>query len=164
MASAAITGTILDETKVFHIQQGGRVIRNTLTDAEWVLTVGEDNAITQALIDGMTSDKSEATGWNAVVKAGLTFNDVVRISATIVDVTLPAFPTYWLTNPETITVTIPDSAVDEVGASEKVLTLSCEGTFVVDVEKVLTVDCTGVVVADVRKTISVTSSFTTAVV
>jgi hypothetical protein len=70
-----------------------------------VATVGQDNAITTALINGIDSAQVEAAGWDAVVKIGLTFNDVTRTSATVVTVTLPAFATYDITAAETVTVT-----------------------------------------------------------
>ena len=51
-----------------------------------------------------------------MVKAGLTFNEVTRTSATVVTITLPAFPTCDITVNETITVTVPATAVASGGA------------------------------------------------
>lgn len=62
-----------------------------------------------AFIAGLDSAQSEATGWDAVVKAGLTSANVARTSDTIATVTLPAFGTYNITAQETITDTIPGS-------------------------------------------------------
>ena len=51
-----------------------------------------------------------------MVKTGLTFVDVTRTSATVVTVTLPAFAGYDITSHETITVTVPASAVASSGS------------------------------------------------
>ena len=67
------------------------------------------------MINGIDSDQAEAAGWDAVVKTGLTFNDVTRTSATVVTFTLPAFATYDITVDETITVTVPASAIASGG-------------------------------------------------
>ena len=79
----------------------------------------------QAIIDGMDSAQSEAAGWDAVVKAGLAVTTVVRTSSTVVTVTLSAFGSYAITANETITVTVPASAVTAAGA------LTATPTFVV---------------------------------
>jgi len=67
------------------------------------------------LINGIDSDQAEAAGWDAVVKTGLTFNEVTRTSATVVTITLPAFASYDITTKETITVTVPATAVASGG-------------------------------------------------
>lgn len=73
-----------------------------------------------AIIAGLDSAQAEATGWDAVVKAGQSVAGVVRTSDTVVTITLDAFPTYDITANETITVTIPASAL--VGGVEIVAT------------------------------------------
>ena len=67
------------------------------------------------MINGIDSDQAEAAGWDAVVKTGLTFNEVTRTSATVVTITLPGFATYEITIDETITVTVPATAVTSAG-------------------------------------------------
>ena len=109
--SAALSGTVTDDTEQ-DIRNGGSTIILTLTNAQWEADVGADNAQTQALIDGIDSAQAEPTGWDAVVKAGLTFADVARTNNTVVTITLPAFPTYDITGDETVTVIIPASALD----------------------------------------------------
>ena len=94
---------------------GGETLIITLTNDTWDPTVGADNAITTALINGIDSAQAEAAGWDAVVKTGLTFNDVTRTSATVVTITLPAFATYEITADETITVTVSATAVASAG-------------------------------------------------
>ncbi len=83
----------------------------TLTDDTWAATVGDDNQITTDLIAGLDADGAEGPGWDAVVQAGLAFGDVTRTSTTAVTIVLPAFATYDLTAPETITATIPAAAL-----------------------------------------------------
>ena len=114
--SAALTGTLVPSALEADIVTGGDTLVITLTNDTWDPTVGADNAITTALINGIDSDLGEATGWDAVVKAGLTFNEVTRTSATVVTITLPAFGSYDVTADETITVTVPASAVASAGA------------------------------------------------
>lgn len=82
-----------------------------LTGDTWDPTVGNNNSITTDLINGINSAQSEINGWDAVVKANLNFNDVTRTSNTVVTVTLGAEPTYNITADETITVTVPATAV-----------------------------------------------------
>ena len=93
------------------IRSTGGTLVLTLTDDTWDATVGADNAITTALIAGLDGDGVDATDWNDVVQAGLTFSDVARTSETVVTITLPAFAGYDITADETITVTIPASAL-----------------------------------------------------
>ena len=67
--------------------------------------MGANNAITTALINGIDSARAEAAGWDAVVKAGLTFNEVTRTSNTVVTITLPTSATYDVGSDKTITGT-----------------------------------------------------------
>jgi hypothetical protein len=70
----------------------------------------------QAIINGIDSAQSEGTGWDAEVKAKLAVTTVVRTSATIVTVTLSAQAAYNITAQETITVTMPATALVGAGA------------------------------------------------
>ena len=115
-ASAALTGTVTPAATETEVVAGGKTLIITLTNDTWDPTVGADNAITTALINGIDSAQGEAAGWDAVVKAGLTFNEVTRTSATVVTITLPAFASYNITADETITVTVPASTVGSAGA------------------------------------------------
>lgn len=100
------------------IVAGGESITLTVSNDTWVATVGDDNAITDALIAGLDSDGAEATGWDAVVKAGLAHGDVTRDSDTQLTILLPAFASYDIAANETITATIPATAL--TGAVETV--------------------------------------------
>ena len=118
--TAALTGTASDGATEAEIKAGGQTIVITLTDDTWVATVGADNAITTALIAGIDSGQAEAAGWDAVVKANMVFGDVARTSPTVVTITLAEESTYAITANETITVTIPVSAL--TAATEVVAT------------------------------------------
>ena len=108
---ASLSGTLVSSAREGEILAGGKTLVITLTDDIWGPSVGADNAITTAVINGIDSAQAETTGWDAVVKAGLTFNEVVRSSDTVVTITLPGFASYDITAPETITVTVPIAAV-----------------------------------------------------
>lgn len=111
MATAALTGTITSSATEAHVRTGGRTIILTLTGDTWVTGGATFNAQRQAIINGIDSAQAEATGWDAVVKAGISVDDVVRTGPTIVTITLPAFSTYSITAQETITATIPATAL-----------------------------------------------------
>ncbi len=107
---------------------GGETLIITLDPSDtWDATVGADNAITTALINGIDSDGSEGTGWDIVVRGGMDFNDVTRTSDTVVTITLLAESTYAITANETITVTVPATAVASGGAIVATPNLQCRG-------------------------------------
>ena len=109
--TATVSGTTTPSATEPELVSGGRTIVITLSVDTWDPTIGQDNAKTTALINGIDSAQSEASGWDAVVKANMDFNDVVRTSDTVVTITLGAEPTYNITADETITVTVPATAV-----------------------------------------------------
>ena len=108
---AALTGTALAGITEADIVAGGKTIIITLTSDTWVAAGATFDAQRQNIINGIDSAQSEATGWDLVPKALQGVAGVVRTSNTIVTVTLDAFPTYNITAPETITATIPATAV-----------------------------------------------------
>ena len=71
----------------------------------------------QAVIDGLDSAQAEAAGWDAVVQAGLAVTAVVRISDTVVTITLSAVASYDITAQETITATVPATALVLTGSA-----------------------------------------------
>lgn len=115
-ASAAITGTITASVNETDIVTGGKTIIITLTGDTWVTAGATFDGQRQNIINGIDSAQSEATGWDAVVKAGEVVASVVRTSDTVVTITLSAFATYDITAQETITVTIPSTAVTGAAA------------------------------------------------
>ena len=124
MATAAITGTAGDGITESEIVAGSETIIITLTGDTWVASVGADNAITTALIAGIDSDGSETAGWDAEVKGNMVFGDVTRTSSTVVTIILAAESAFDITLPETVTVTIPTTALTaavEITASPTIL-------------------------------------------
>ena len=114
--SAAVTGTaVAGGVLESEIVTGTETIIVTLTNDTWVATMGDDNAITTAFIAGIDSAQAEAAGWDAEVKGNMVFGDVARTSNTIVTVTLGAEAAYAITADETITVTIPATAMTIAG-------------------------------------------------
>ena len=108
---ASITGTAVPNLTEVQVVAGGKTIVITLSGDTWVDAGATFEAERQAIIDGLTSAQSEVAGWNAEVRDNMAVTDVVRTSATVVTITLPASASYAVDAPETITVTVPASAV-----------------------------------------------------
>lgn len=111
VASAAVTGTASSGLTEAQIVAGGETIIITLTNDTWVAAGGTFNAIRQDIIDGLDSAQSETLGWNAEVRDKEVVGAVVRTSDTVVTITLTAAAAYDVTADETITVTVPATAV-----------------------------------------------------
>ena len=109
--TAAISGGVIGGTTEDDIRAGGRTVIITLTSDTWAAAGAAFNAQRQNIINGMVSAGAEAFGWNAVVVSLQGVAGVVRTNATQVTITLDAFPTYDITANETITVTVPASAL-----------------------------------------------------
>lgn len=110
-ASAAISGTATQGMSENAVVNGGRTIIITLTDDEWVGAGSTFDAQRQNIIDGLDSAQSEAAGWNAEVRDNEVVGAVVRDTPTRVTITLSASAGYSVDNNETITVTVPATAV-----------------------------------------------------
>ena len=116
--SAALTGTaVTGGVLQSEIVTGGETIIITLTADTWVATVGADNAITTALIAGIDSGSVIVAGWDAEVKGNMVFGDVTRTSDTIVTIILAAEAAYDINFDETITVTVPATALTGAAAT-----------------------------------------------
>ena len=113
--TAVLSGSVVPSATEAETVAGGETLVITLSDDTWDATVGADNSITTDLINGIDSAQAEANGWDAVVKANLDFNDVTRTSNTVVTINLGAEPTYNISADETITVTVPATAVASGG-------------------------------------------------
>ncbi len=109
--TADLTGTVTASVSETDIVTGGKTLIITLTNDTWVTAGATFDAQRQNIINGIDSAQAEGTGWDAVVKATEAVTAVVRTSATVVTVTLSAFATYDITATETITVTIPSTAL-----------------------------------------------------
>jgi hypothetical protein len=116
-ATAALSGTAGDGTAESLIVAGGETIILTLTNDTWVAAGATFDAQRQNIIDGIDSAQAEAAGWDAQ-RSNIAVTDVVRTSATVVTITLPALASYAITANETITATIPATAL--TGAAQLV--------------------------------------------
>jgi len=107
---SALTGTVTDDTEA-NIVAGGSTVILTLLFESWVAAGGTFNGERQAIINGLDSAQSESTGWNTEVRDKQLVGGVVRTSDKIVTITLDAQSAYNITATETITMTVPASAV-----------------------------------------------------
>lgn len=107
LTGTAIAGGVLES----EIVTGGETLIITLTGDTWKSTVGADNAITTALIAGITGDDAGANGWDDEVT--ITHANVARTSDTVVTITLPAAAAYAIAANETVTVAVPAIAVNK---------------------------------------------------
>ncbi len=115
LVEATISGTALDALETA-IRAGGRTVVITLVNETWVAAGATFNAVRQDIIDGLDSAQSETTGWNNEIRDKEVVTAVVRTSDTVVTITLSASAAYAITANETITVTVPSSAMVGMGA------------------------------------------------
>lgn len=109
--SATLTGTVTNSITEADIVAGNKTIILTLTGDTWVTSGTAFDAQRQNIINGLISAQSESAGWNNEVKANLAVTTVVRTSNTVATITLSAQSGYNITAQETITVTIPATAL-----------------------------------------------------
>lgn len=114
-ATCALTGTVTTAAED-DIVTGGRTIILTLTNDTWVTSGATFDGQRANIIAGLDSAQAEATGWDATVKATQGVSGVVRTSDTVVTITLDAQASYQITAPETITVTVPSTALTGAAA------------------------------------------------
>lgn len=108
--SAAITGTISDGATSPQVQSGGQTAIVTLTNTKWVASGATFNAQRQNIIDGFVSASSDTNGWNNR-RSDFAVTDVARTSDTIATVTFSASSNYAIPSSETITLTVPATAL-----------------------------------------------------
>ena len=109
--TAAITGTATSTIDEADIVAGGDTIIITLTGDTWVTAGATFNAQRQNIINGLDAASSPTNGWNNEVRDNLAVTTVVRTSDTVVTITLSAQAGYDISSQETITVTIPNTAL-----------------------------------------------------
>lgn len=111
--SATISGTITASVNEGDIVTGGKTLIITLVGDTWIAAgAGSFDLQRDEIIAGCDSAQSEALGWDLVPKALQSLGGVVRTSDTVVTITWDAFATYNITANETITVTVPSTAVN----------------------------------------------------
>lgn len=108
--SAVITGTAAGGWFESEVVSGGDTLILTLSADTWIASGTSFDAQRQAIINGIVAATSPTNGWNAV-RSSIPVTSVVRTSATVVTITIPALASYSVTANETLTVTIPASAV-----------------------------------------------------
>jgi hypothetical protein len=114
-ATCALTGTVTTAVES-DIVTGGKTVILTLTGDTWVTAGATFDGQRQNIINGMDSAQAEAGGWDAKVKGLQGVAGVVRTSATVVTITLDAQAAYAITANETITVTVPSTALTGAAA------------------------------------------------
>lgn len=113
LQSATVSGTFVPTATETDVVNGGKTTVITLLGDTWVAAGALSFDLQrQNIINGITSAQSEATGWNLVPQATQNVNGVVRTSDTVVTITWDAFPTYNITAQETITTTVPGTALN----------------------------------------------------
>lgn len=105
--AVAVSGSTVPSSLELQIVNGGQTIILTLTGDTWVAAGPEFDSRRQALLLGLNSAQSEATGWNAEVRDKEVVTAVVRTSGTVITITLSAQAGYNISAPEEITVTVP---------------------------------------------------------
>lgn len=114
-ANAVVSGTVVDGGVLeSEIVAGGETIIITIANDTWVDATFD--AQRQNILDGLDSDGVAVNGWNAEVRDKEDVTAVVRTSDTVVTITLSAAAGYSIDADETITVTVPASAL--TGAAE----------------------------------------------
>ena len=115
IVAASVTGTAAVNPSIdgADIDAGGKTIVITLYNDTWVASGATFDAQRQNIIDGITSNKNEAAGWNAELALGriLQIANVVRTSDTIVTITFVVDTVYLITERENIDVVIPSTAL-----------------------------------------------------
>ena len=106
----ALSGTVTTATEA-DLRAGGKTVILTITGDTWVASGATFDAQRQNIINGLTSAQSETKGWNNEVKGKIAVTDVVRTSDTVVTITLDAEAAYNITATETITATVPATAL-----------------------------------------------------
>jgi hypothetical protein len=110
--SAAVTGTATASITETDVVAGGKTIIITLTGDTWIAAgAGSFDLQRDEILQGLDSAQSEALGWNLQVRDLEVLTAVVRTSDTVVTITLTAKALYDITAQETITVTVPGTAL-----------------------------------------------------
>ena len=126
-AGARVSGTATTTINEGDIVAGGKTIIITLSNDQWVAAGAAFDAQRANILQGLDSAQSEAGGWNLQVRDTEPVASVVRTSNTVVTITLVGSALYDITVQETVTVTVPATAV--VGGQA----LVAAPTFTVDI-------------------------------
>lgn len=129
-----LSGTLADATEADMVVGGNTIIMTLSGNSSiWAATVGDDNSITQGLIDGISGSESGST-----IADALDHTNVVRTSDTVVTITLPAIPGYDIEANEEISATIPANtqsnsvSIPQAVASDNSLTVEFSSGLLLD--------------------------------
>ena len=124
---ATVSGTATASMVEADVVAGGKTIIITLISDTWIAAgAGSFDLQRLNISQGLDSAQAEALGWNLQVRDTELATAVVRTSDTVVTITLTAHAAYNITAQETITVTVPATAVTSGYA------ISATPTFTVD--------------------------------
>lgn len=131
----ALSGTGIDSGLLeAEVVTGGETLILILSGDTWQETIGDDNALTTALLAAITGDDGGGNGWDDEV--ALVHGNVVRTSSTIVTITLPSAGSYSVAADETVTVAVPAGSVTKgIAPASKtfdvsIITVALSGTMV----------------------------------
>ncbi len=109
---ATVSGTATASITEGDVVAGGKTIIITLTSDTWIAAgAGSFDLQRLNILQGLDSAQAEALGWNLNVRDTEVATAVVRTSDTVVTITLTAQALYDITAQETITVTVPGTAL-----------------------------------------------------
>ena len=114
---AQLSGSIMRDASEATIRSAAyQDLSITLVGDEWAPQVGRqasdiDLAVSRELLNGIVPSLNDAGSWSAVVQPALSPMHVLRTSPHTVRIELPQLLQYDINEPETLTVTIPASAV-----------------------------------------------------
>lgn len=110
---ATVSGTATASMVEADVVAGGKTIIITLISDTWIAAgAGSFDLQRLNILQGLDSAQAEALGWNLQVRDTELATAVVRTSDTVVTITLTAHAPYDITAQETITVTVPATAVN----------------------------------------------------
>lgn len=109
--SVALSGTIVGGINETQLINGGLTIIQTLTNETWVATGAVFDAQRQNILDGWVSAQNEINGWNNRIRDAELVTAVVRVSDSIVIITLSPAPNFDISLSEVITGIAPGSAL-----------------------------------------------------
>lgn len=109
---ATISGTITAGVTEANIVLGGKTLIITLSGDTWIPAgVSSFDLQRDEILAGIVSAQSEPFGWNNAVIPSQSLGGVVRTSDTVVTITWDVFSAYDISANETISVTVPQTAV-----------------------------------------------------
>ncbi len=111
VATATVSGTSVSDLTETKVIAGNETTIIDLVNDTWATSGASFNVIRQDILDGITSAQSELFGWNNEVRDKENVDAVVRTSDSRVTITWSVAALYAIDISESITITVPASAV-----------------------------------------------------